>query len=144
MKESPLEDGPSPDESRTLARLIVQVADRARDRFTTAIEPLGLPVPIARTVLLLTHPMPLREIADQLGCDPSYVTTLADRLEDRGLARRVTGEDRRVKLLEPTPAGLELQKRIAAAVGGSAAFARQLPAADRQVLSALLERLLED
>jgi len=42
-----------------------------------------------------------------LNCDPSNVTFIADRLEDRGLVKRVsTDRDRRVKvLISPSPTG---------------------------------------
>jgi DNA-binding MarR family transcriptional regulator len=51
-------------------------------------------------------PRPMSELAGALRCDNSNVTGIVDRLEDRGLVRRVPSDrDRRVKMLEVTPAG---------------------------------------
>ena len=52
------------------------------------------------------------EIAEELRCDPSNVTGIADALEARGLARRRPSEaDRRVKALELTAKGERLRQR---------------------------------
>ena len=57
--------------------------------------------------------VPMRDLADRLQCDPSNVTFLADRLEERGLIeRRPDLSDRRVKLLALTTAGLAVRTRI--------------------------------
>src|SRR5882724_9247020 len=46
------------------------------------------------------RPLPMRRLAETLGCDASNVTGLVDRLEARGLVeRRPSSEDRRVKEL---------------------------------------------
>jgi DNA-binding MarR family transcriptional regulator len=50
------------------------------------------------------------QLADDLACDPSNVTGLIRRLEQRGLVARVADEsDRRTKWLSLTPAGVELR-----------------------------------
>ena len=55
----------------------------------------------------------MRDLAARLQCDPSNVTFLADRLEERGLVeRRPDPSGRRVKLLALTPAGLAMRIRV--------------------------------
>ncbi len=66
--------------------------------------------------LVLAKPTPMRELADQLHCDRSYITSLADKLEERGLVKRIPGEDRRVKLLALTDEGMAVRNKIAKAV----------------------------
>lgn len=61
--------------------------------------------------------MSMRELADRLGCDPSNITGLADRLEQRGLVeRRPSPSDRRVTELVRTEEGeaflAELQEEL--------------------------------
>src|SRR5258708_21293952 len=57
----------------------------------------------------LTHPMPQREAALQLGYDPSNITALADALEAKGLVeRRPDPSDRRIKTLARTAEGERL------------------------------------
>src|SRR5579871_5291988 len=49
-------------------------------------------------------------LADRLACDASNVTGLVDRLESRGLVRRrPSDEDRRIKVLQLTAAGLRVR-----------------------------------
>jgi len=67
--------------------------------------------------------------------------TLADQLEERGLATRTAGTDRRIKLIALTPAGVEKRAEIAAAVNTGARFARQLNADQRETLRSLLDLL---
>src|SRR5260370_39853811 len=61
----------------------------------------------------LTHPMPQREAALQLGYDPSNITALADALEAKGLVeRRLDPTDRRVKTLARTAEGERLVRAL--------------------------------
>src|SRR4051812_31159184 len=58
-------------------------------------------------------PLPMGKIAEALACDASNVTGLIDRLESRGLVRRLASTaDRRVKVLELTPAGVRLRSIV--------------------------------
>src|SRR5215212_200087 len=59
------------------------------------------------------RPIPMSALAGTLRCDNSNVTGIVDRLEARGLVARRPGEqDRRVKMLEVTPEGEELRRRL--------------------------------
>src|SRR5215510_8346023 len=59
------------------------------------------------------RPVPMGRIAEALACDASNVTGLIDRLESRGLVQRQpSAEDRRVKVLELTPAGAHLRSTV--------------------------------
>lgn len=63
--------------------------------------------------LPLVGAMPMRQLAAKLGCDNSYVTSLADTLEEKGLARRESHPtDRRVKVLVLTEPGRTLARRV--------------------------------
>lgn len=129
--------------ARHLARLVLLTAEQLKVSFAAAAGSLDLPVPVARTLMLLSEPAPMRDLAGQLACDPSHLTSIADRLEERGLARRRTGDDRRVKLLELTPAGLALRDRLVVAASTASPTSR-LDDAERDTLIGLLERILAD
>src|SRR5438477_3306861 len=59
------------------------------------------------------RPLPMSRLADTLSCDASNVTGLVDRLESRGLVRRQAAVgDRRVKVLQLTPAGSRLRTQL--------------------------------
>ena len=71
------------------------------------------------------RPLPMSRLADTLSCDASNVTGLVDRLESRGLVRRQPSvEDRRVKVLQLTPAGSRLRRQLLRQMAG-----RSLPLA---------------
>lgn len=56
--------------------------------------------------LLRRGPMPMRHIAQTLSCEPSNITGIVDRLENRGfVTREADPHDRRVKLVAATEAG---------------------------------------
>lgn len=79
------------------------------DRFHDATHAAGLPHPGALKALMgldPDDPPSMRQIADDMRCDASYVTALVDALEDNGyVERHVSQSDRRVKLVRLTPAG---------------------------------------
>ena len=130
-------------ESRALATLLVMTAERMKADFNAAIEPFGLPGSLARALINLDSPLPMRTLAEHLSCDQSYVTGLADALEERGLITREPGADRRVKVLTPTKAGAALRKKLTRAVNGDSLALTRLNARDRRELTRLLTTLLD-
>ena len=64
----------------------------------------------AIALLKLDAPMTMKELGQRMGCDPSFVTTVADALEKHGLARREPSlRDRRSKNIVLTPEGVTRQ-----------------------------------
>jgi DNA-binding MarR family transcriptional regulator len=88
--------------------------------------------------------MPMRDLAEQLVCDRSYITSIADQLEERGLVERVPGADRRIKLLSLTAKGTQVRERISRAVAERDLVMRRLDDAQRKALRPLLEALLSE
>jgi DNA-binding MarR family transcriptional regulator len=131
-------------EAGRLAQMLVDIARQAMADFAGTVAEFGLPVPVARAIVLLTTPAPMRELADTLDCDRSYITGLADQLEQRGLVTRVAAADRRVKLLALTDAGVALRDQIAAAVAERNMILRRLSDAERKRLAPLLQKLLTE
>jgi DNA-binding MarR family transcriptional regulator len=81
-----------------------------------------------------------RALAERLRCDPSNVTFLVDRLEERRLVSRArANRDRRVTVLALTPLGIEARNRLIATVAKSRMFSG-LTSAEQRQLNALLER----
>jgi DNA-binding MarR family transcriptional regulator len=74
---------------------------------------LGVPAFCLKALHLLGAPMAMRDLGQKMHCDPSFVTTIADLLEKRGLARREPGTaDRRIKNLVLTSAGDGLREQV--------------------------------
>ncbi|MCL6732816.1 MarR family winged helix-turn-helix transcriptional regulator [Streptomyces neyagawaensis] len=94
--------------------------------------------------LLSLEPLPMRQLAQKLRCEPSNVTGIVDRLEARGLVeRRPDPKDRRVKLAAATTEG----RQVARGLRESLNFAREplagLSTKERESLRDLLQRMLE-
>lgn len=129
-------------EARRMASLLAQATELVRDEFARSVEPFGLPVATARALLLLDAPAAMRVLADHMYCDQSYVTGLADDLEKRGLVTREAGDDRRVKVLTLTKAGVALRTRLSRAVAQHSPVMARLNSADRAELDRILTALM--
>lgn len=87
---------------------------------------------------------PMRELADNLGCDASYITGIADSLEARGLVeRRPDPADRRVKQLVMTEEGAVLQAQLQARLLEDSPVLAGLSEEERETFHGLLRKLLE-
>ena len=70
---------------------------------------LGVPGVFLKALHRLDCPMAMKDLGQRMHCDPSFVTSIADMLEQRGLATRESDPaDRRVKRIALTPAGSTL------------------------------------
>ncbi|MFI6283250.1 MarR family winged helix-turn-helix transcriptional regulator [Streptomyces sp. NPDC051018] len=93
--------------------------------------------------LLALEPMPMRQVAKKLNCEPSNITGIVDRLEVRGLVeRRPDPHDRRVKLAAPTEEGASTVRRLRDALEFAREPLAELSVAERTVLRDLLRRML--
>lgn len=130
------------DEAHEIAGLLFGAVDLTRSRFDRLCEKFEMTPVQARALMALDRPKPMRELADELRCDPSNITGLADRLEHRGLVtRRAASEDRRVKLLVVTPAGAAVRRELEAALLRTSPFMAALTGAERASLRKLLRKI---
>jgi len=68
--------------------------------------------------LSTTQPTPMRQLAANLNCDTSYITTIVDNLEEAGVARREAhATDRRIKVVVLTEAGQAVADRVRRIMG---------------------------
>jgi len=89
------------------------------------------------------RPITMKQLAATLSCDASNVTGLIDRLESRGLVRRLPGAaDRRVKELDLTPTGARLRAQLMERMTAPPASFGRLSARDQRTLARILSRLL--
>jgi DNA-binding MarR family transcriptional regulator len=87
----------------------------AHNRFTDAAAAVGVSPGVLKSLVHLEpgEGIPMRDLADHWRCDASYVTSLTDVLEERGLARRLPHPtDRRVKMIALTDAGVAARKDV--------------------------------
>jgi MarR family transcriptional regulator, organic hydroperoxide resistance regulator len=82
---------------------LMQRGEKLADRYQ-------FPVSCMKALRQLDAAVSMKDLGQRLHCDPSFVTMIADALEERGLARREPNPtDRRIKNLVLTPRGLEIK-----------------------------------
>ncbi len=98
----------------------------------------------AMITLLTAGPSRMRDMADRMACDASYITSVADRLEELGFAeRRPTADDRRVKELALTKKGERVATRLNAVFTEPPAELRALSPTDRAALGRISKQLFD-
>lgn len=85
----------------------------------------------------------MKELANRMGCDASFVTAVADALEKHGLAKREPSQrDRRVKNLVLTPEGQSAKERLMRELAERMPWCYALDDVERQCLLGLLNKML--
>jgi DNA-binding MarR family transcriptional regulator len=91
----------------------------------------------------LDEVMTMKELAQHMACDASFVTTIADTLERRGLARREPSlRDRRVKNLVLTPEGIAAKERMMRELAQRMPWCYALDEKERHIFLALIQKML--
>lgn len=102
----PTDAGEPGAEITEFAMALYGVTERLRGEHERAAARAGITPAQATVLTMLSTPMPMRGLAERMGCDPSNITGIVDRLEDKGLVQRNSdSSDRRVKQISATPAG---------------------------------------
>jgi DNA-binding MarR family transcriptional regulator len=91
------------------------------------------------------EPVPMRQLAANLRCDSSYITTIVDNLEEAGVARREAHPtDRRIKVVVLTEAGRVVADRVAQVIGTPPRAFDALSTQETETLRDLLRKLTAD
>jgi DNA-binding MarR family transcriptional regulator len=107
-------------------------------------ERYGVPLFCVKALHILDTSMAMKELGQRMGCDPSFVTAIADTLEKRGLARReASAADRRVKNLVLSSVGIELKGQIETEMLASMPWSRALDTAERESFLSLVRKLVD-
>jgi MarR family transcriptional regulator, organic hydroperoxide resistance regulator len=102
----------------------------------------GVPMFCLKALHRLGPSVTMKELGEQLHCDRSFVTMIADTLEERGLAMRAPHPaDRRLKNLVLTSDGLELKRRVEAALLAQMPWSRALDVSERTQLLELIRKM---
>jgi DNA-binding MarR family transcriptional regulator len=117
-----------------------------RGRLAEAAASIGLSPSLMKAVFFLEPGAPVRmgDLADFLSCDASYVTNIADLLEERGFAeRRPHPTDRRVKTLALSAAGVEAKQQLLDAISEPPPAIDVLTPDEQRELRDLLRKVAE-
>jgi DNA-binding MarR family transcriptional regulator len=128
-----------------LARFIEAVSGRFKESeavFASRLEVTDRELALLRT-LAAEGPMIIKELGGRFRVPVSTMTGLVDRMEKKGLVRRVPGRrDRRSIELEATPAGtLALREHARGLEAIARGMLEALPERDQQALIAILRRV---
>ncbi|HEX9040083.1 MAG TPA: MarR family transcriptional regulator [Trebonia sp.] len=86
----------------------------------------------------------MKDLAQRMGCDASFVTAIADTLEKRGYIRREPGQrDRRVKNLLLTQEGCVAKERMFEQLAAKMPWSYALDDSERACLLTLLRKMLD-
>ena len=116
-----------------------------RDHFFAELARLSLTPPHGHALMTLRQgPVRMRDLADSMACDASYVTAVADRLEELGLAeRRNAADDRRVRELVLTAKGQQVSQQLDEVFTAPPAELLGLSATDQAALLRIMRKLGE-
>ena len=97
----------------------------------------------AIALIKLDAPLTMKELGQRMGCDPSFITTIADSLEKHGLARREPSlRDRRSKNIVLTPEGKTVRDRLFREILAHAPWCTALDTGERRCLLGLMRKML--
>jgi MarR family transcriptional regulator, organic hydroperoxide resistance regulator len=103
----------------------------------------GLTVSDTKALVMLETPMTMKDLGLRMGCDPSFVTSVADALEKHGLARREPSlRDRRSKNIVLTSEGVTLRDRLCSELSARAPWCTTLDTSERRCLLGLMRKML--
>ena len=137
-------DQPTARDTAALVDLLYLVMRRIWDHAEERLAPHNLSLKHNWALHALDEPMSMSALADRLGIDASYVTTIADQLEDRGLIERQPHPtDRRIKSLALTSDGRRLRETLADELWVEVPVLDALSADERRELWRLLTRTVD-
>ena len=105
----------------------------------------GLSAFQAMTLIFMdpARPQQMSEVAATIGCGPSNLTGIIDKLEARGFVKRRPGQgDRRVRQVSLTRAGQAFRNRLLARIREPAPWMRALSDADQRTLTEIFTKAL--
>ena len=138
-------DAPVADDdlNQQIADTFTELLNQAHDLGQDIASHFGLTGSDAKALFLLATPLTMKELGQRMGCDPSFVTTVADALEKHGLAQREPSQrDRRSKNLVLTPEGVRLRGLICGEISTRAPWCTTLDTSERRCLLGLIRKML--
>jgi MarR family transcriptional regulator, organic hydroperoxide resistance regulator len=129
--------------NQQISEVFAELLKYAHDLSQGVATEFGLTGSDAMALFKLDAPMTMKELGQRMGCDPSFITTIADALERHGLARREPSiRDRRSKNMVLTPEGVTVRGRIIAELMSRAPWSTTLDTKERRCLLGLMRKML--
>ena len=119
---------------------------QSHDRMHDVCESAGLTPGLMKALMSMRpgEPRPMKDLSGEWRCDASYVTSLVDGLEERGMVeRKGHPTDRRAKVIALTGDGERVRKEVLARLHEPPPFFDALTGAEVRELRGLLAKLVE-
>jgi DNA-binding MarR family transcriptional regulator len=130
--------------NQQISETFTEIIKHAHDIGQSIATEFGLTGSDAMALFKLEAPMTMKELGLKMGCDPSFVTTIADALEKHGLARREPSlRDRRSKNIVLTPEGVTVRDRVCQELMARAPWCTALDTGERRCLLGLMRKMLK-
>ena len=137
------EPGPEDELNRQIADALSGLLRGTHDLAQDVAARFGLTATDVMALLKLEAPMTMKDLGQKMGCDPSFVTSIADALESHELARREPSlRDRRSKNIVLTPEGEKVRARLCEELFARAPWSTALDTSERQCLLGLMRKML--
>jgi len=135
-------DGTEGTETAQLIDLLFTVMPMVADHVNDRLESYGITTTDYWAMRSVDGPMPMKDLATCMDIDPSYVTVVADRLEELGfIERQPHPTDRRVKNLVLTAKGRRFKKAVPDKLWSGHTMFSTLTGEDRARLTDILTKL---
>jgi len=129
--------------NQQISETFTEIIKHAHDLGQSIATEFGLTGSDAMALFKLEAPMTMKELGLRMGCDPSFITTIADALEKHGLARREPSlRDRRSKNIVLTPEGVTVRDRLCQELMSRAPWCTALDTGERRCLLGLMRKML--
>jgi MarR family transcriptional regulator, organic hydroperoxide resistance regulator len=137
-------DDSAPALNRDILEALTTLIKRAEPVWHSLATSFQLAGPDLLAMFKMEGGLAMKDLAARMGCDASFITTIADNLEKRGFVRREPSQrDRRVKNLVITEAGAAAKERLLAQVANRMPWCYALNDEERRCFLTMLQKMLD-
>ena len=130
--------------NRDILDALTTLVKRAGDVGHSIADGFGLAPHDLLAMFKLDGGLAMKELAQRMGCDASFITTIADNLEKHGFLRREPGQrDRRVKNLVLTADGIAAKERMMAQLAERMPWCYALSEEERRCFLGLVRKMID-
>jgi DNA-binding MarR family transcriptional regulator len=130
--------------NRDILDALTTLVKRAGEAGQSIADGFGLAPHDLLAMFKLDGGLAMKELAARMGCDASFITTIADNLEKRGFLHREPGQrDRRVKNLVLTEDGITAKERMMTLLSERMPWCYALSDEERRCFLGLVRKMVD-
>ena len=130
--------------NRDILEALTTLIKRAEPVWHSLATSFALAGPDLLAMFKMEGGLAMKELAQRMGCDASFITTIADNLEKRGFLLREPGQrDRRVKNLVLTGDGISVKDRLMSQLAQRMPWCYALDEEERRCFLQLVRKMVD-